>query len=169
MTGGYENVPTRDIHMNQVQYEQHWLYFLKEYVKPLQELVFTGYYHDVRFICICRIFFLGFSIGVRIRSGTDSRYSHEPSRPRGRLVEISQRLHQSLATTCLYRIRGLRKTLKSWYTEIDLNTDLAMHSGKRTAFGLHTICSRSLVVPLRNGWNWEISASYVELCQQSFI
>ncbi|KMQ98949.1 procollagen- -oxoglutarate 5-dioxygenase 3 [Lasius niger] len=46
LTGGYENVPTRDIHMNQVQYEQHWLYFLKEYVKPLQELVFTGYYHD---------------------------------------------------------------------------------------------------------------------------
>lgn len=52
LTGGYENVPTRDIHMNQVQYEQQWLYFLKEYVKPLQELVFTGYFHDVRFIYI---------------------------------------------------------------------------------------------------------------------
>ncbi|KAL6257508.1 hypothetical protein P5V15_011078 [Pogonomyrmex californicus] len=46
LSGGYENVPTRDIHMNQVQYEQQWLYFLKEYVRPLQELVFTGYYHD---------------------------------------------------------------------------------------------------------------------------
>ncbi|XP_054009537.1 procollagen-lysine,2-oxoglutarate 5-dioxygenase [Hylaeus anthracinus] len=46
LTGGYENVPTRDIHMNQVNYEPHWLYFLKEYVRPLQELVFTGYYHD---------------------------------------------------------------------------------------------------------------------------
>ncbi|XP_006564743.1 procollagen-lysine,2-oxoglutarate 5-dioxygenase 3 isoform X1 [Apis mellifera] len=46
LTGGYENVPTRDIHMNQVKNEPQWLYFLKEYVRPLQELVFTGYYHD---------------------------------------------------------------------------------------------------------------------------
>ncbi|XP_034933747.1 procollagen-lysine,2-oxoglutarate 5-dioxygenase isoform X1 [Chelonus insularis] len=46
LQGGYENVPTRDIHMNQVDYEPHWLYFLKEYVRPLQELVFIGYYHD---------------------------------------------------------------------------------------------------------------------------
>lgn len=46
LSSGYENVPTRDIHMNQIQYEPQWLYFLKEYVRPLQELVFTGYYHD---------------------------------------------------------------------------------------------------------------------------
>ncbi|XP_070153954.1 procollagen-lysine,2-oxoglutarate 5-dioxygenase isoform X1 [Polyergus mexicanus] len=46
LTSGYESVPTRDIHMNQIQYEQQWLYFLKEYVRPLQELVFIGYYHD---------------------------------------------------------------------------------------------------------------------------
>ncbi|XP_043671589.1 procollagen-lysine,2-oxoglutarate 5-dioxygenase [Vespula pensylvanica] len=46
LSGGYENVPTRDIHMNQINFEPQWLYFLKEYVRPLQELVFTGYYHD---------------------------------------------------------------------------------------------------------------------------
>ncbi|XP_024936898.1 procollagen-lysine,2-oxoglutarate 5-dioxygenase 1 isoform X1 [Cephus cinctus] len=46
LSGGYENVPTRDIHMTQVNYEPQWLYFLKEYVRPLQELAFTGYYHD---------------------------------------------------------------------------------------------------------------------------
>ncbi|XP_044597934.1 procollagen-lysine,2-oxoglutarate 5-dioxygenase isoform X1 [Cotesia glomerata] len=46
LQGGYENVPTRDIHMNQVNYERQWLYFLKEYVRPLQELVFLGYFHD---------------------------------------------------------------------------------------------------------------------------
>ncbi|XP_011050655.1 PREDICTED: procollagen-lysine,2-oxoglutarate 5-dioxygenase 1 isoform X1 [Acromyrmex echinatior] len=46
LSGGYENVPTRDIHMNQVQYDQQWLYFLKEYVRPLQEFIFTGYFHD---------------------------------------------------------------------------------------------------------------------------
>ncbi|XP_017754981.1 PREDICTED: procollagen-lysine,2-oxoglutarate 5-dioxygenase 1 isoform X1 [Eufriesea mexicana] len=46
LTGGYENVPTRDIHMTQVKFEPQWLYFLKEYVRPLQELVFIGYFHD---------------------------------------------------------------------------------------------------------------------------
>ncbi|XP_017885394.2 procollagen-lysine,2-oxoglutarate 5-dioxygenase, partial [Ceratina calcarata] len=46
LTGGYENVPTRDIHMTQVKMEPQWLYFLKEYVRPLQELVFLGYFHD---------------------------------------------------------------------------------------------------------------------------
>ncbi|XP_050309615.1 procollagen-lysine,2-oxoglutarate 5-dioxygenase isoform X2 [Anthonomus grandis grandis] len=46
LEGGYEAVPTRDIHMNQVGWERHWLYFLQKYVRPLQEHVFTGYYHD---------------------------------------------------------------------------------------------------------------------------
>lgn len=49
LQGGYENVPTRDIHMNQVNYEAHWLHFLNEYVRPLQERVFIGYYHDVSY------------------------------------------------------------------------------------------------------------------------
>jgi procollagen-lysine,2-oxoglutarate 5-dioxygenase len=47
LAGGYENVPTRDIHMNQVGFEQHWLYFLREYIRPVQEKVFIGYFHDV--------------------------------------------------------------------------------------------------------------------------
>ncbi|XP_065162876.1 procollagen-lysine,2-oxoglutarate 5-dioxygenase isoform X2 [Atheta coriaria] len=46
LEGGYEAVPTRDIHMNQVGWERHWLYFLQQYVRPLQEHVFTGYFHD---------------------------------------------------------------------------------------------------------------------------
>ncbi|XP_076320544.1 LOW QUALITY PROTEIN: procollagen lysyl hydroxylase [Tachypleus tridentatus] len=46
LAGGYENVPTRDIHMNQIGFEQHWLYFLREYIRPVQEKVFTGYLHD---------------------------------------------------------------------------------------------------------------------------
>ncbi|XP_071507295.1 procollagen-lysine,2-oxoglutarate 5-dioxygenase 1-like [Diadema antillarum] len=44
LNGGYENVPTRDIHMNQVGYEQHWLYFLREYIAPICEKVYPGYY-----------------------------------------------------------------------------------------------------------------------------
>ncbi|XP_077998009.1 procollagen-lysine,2-oxoglutarate 5-dioxygenase 1-like [Glandiceps talaboti] len=44
LQGGYENVPTRDIHMNQLNFEQHWLTFLKDYVCPVQEKVFPGYY-----------------------------------------------------------------------------------------------------------------------------
>ncbi|XP_065582274.1 procollagen-lysine,2-oxoglutarate 5-dioxygenase 1-like isoform X1 [Artemia franciscana] len=46
LAGAYENVPTRDIHMNQIGYEIEWLHILKEYVRPLQERVFLGYFHD---------------------------------------------------------------------------------------------------------------------------
>uniref|UniRef100_A0A1L8E427 procollagen-lysine 5-dioxygenase n=1 Tax=Nyssomyia neivai TaxID=330878 RepID=A0A1L8E427_9DIPT len=46
LEGGYEAVPTRDIHMNQVGLEKLWLKFLQLYVRPLQEAVFIGYFHD---------------------------------------------------------------------------------------------------------------------------
>lgn len=46
LQGGYEAVPTRDIHMNQVGLEALWLKFLQIFVKPLQEKVFIGYFHD---------------------------------------------------------------------------------------------------------------------------
>jgi len=46
LNGGYENVPTRDIHMNQIFWEKEWLLFLQNYVRPLQEKAFTGYFHD---------------------------------------------------------------------------------------------------------------------------
>ncbi|CAO1438406.1 unnamed protein product [Diamesa hyperborea] len=46
LQGGYEAVPTRDIHMNQVGLEAIWLKFLQLFVKPLQEKVFIGYFHD---------------------------------------------------------------------------------------------------------------------------
>jgi procollagen-lysine,2-oxoglutarate 5-dioxygenase, invertebrate len=46
LQGGYEAVPTRDIHMNQVGLDAIWLKFLQLFVKPLQEKVFTGYFHD---------------------------------------------------------------------------------------------------------------------------
>lgn len=35
-----------DIHMNQVGLEAIWLKFLQLFVKPLQEKVFIGYFHD---------------------------------------------------------------------------------------------------------------------------
>ncbi|KRX98983.1 Procollagen-lysine,2-oxoglutarate 5-dioxygenase, partial [Trichinella pseudospiralis] len=44
LAGGYENVPTRDIHMNQVDFERQWLNILDEYVRPVQEKTFIGYY-----------------------------------------------------------------------------------------------------------------------------
>ncbi|XP_039278780.1 procollagen-lysine,2-oxoglutarate 5-dioxygenase [Nilaparvata lugens] len=46
LPGGYENVPTRDIHMNQVDYERTWLELLQQFVRPIQEKVFIGYFHD---------------------------------------------------------------------------------------------------------------------------
>lgn len=57
LEGGYEAVPTRDIHTNQVQFERHWLYILQQYVRPLQELVFTGYFHDVSILPNIRFVF----------------------------------------------------------------------------------------------------------------
>uniref|UniRef100_A0A1I8M2M7 procollagen-lysine 5-dioxygenase n=1 Tax=Musca domestica TaxID=7370 RepID=A0A1I8M2M7_MUSDO len=46
LEGGYEAVPTRDIHMKQVGLDALWLEFLNDFVRPLQEKVFLGYYHN---------------------------------------------------------------------------------------------------------------------------
>ncbi|OWF41242.1 procollagen-lysine,2-oxoglutarate 5-dioxygenase 1-like isoform X2 [Mizuhopecten yessoensis] len=43
---GYENVPTVDIHMNQIGFERHWLHFLKIYISKLQQRAYEGYFHD---------------------------------------------------------------------------------------------------------------------------
>lgn len=40
------NAVLGDIHMNQVGLEAIWLKFLQLFVKPLQEKVFIGYFHD---------------------------------------------------------------------------------------------------------------------------
>lgn len=48
--GGYENVPTIDIHMNQVNYEREWHKFLLEYIAPITEKMYPGYYTRVRAI-----------------------------------------------------------------------------------------------------------------------
>ena len=45
LDSGYEAVPTRDIHMNQIGFDEAWLYLLDFYVRPLQESVFLGYFH----------------------------------------------------------------------------------------------------------------------------
>uniref|UniRef100_A0AAZ3SAT8 PLOD1-3-like GT domain-containing protein n=1 Tax=Oncorhynchus tshawytscha TaxID=74940 RepID=A0AAZ3SAT8_ONCTS len=41
---GYENVPTVDIHMNQIGFEKEWLKFLKEYISPVTEKLYPGYF-----------------------------------------------------------------------------------------------------------------------------
>jgi hypothetical protein len=46
--GGYENVPTVDIHMTQVAFQEHWLTFLRKFVQPMQQKIFLGYFHDVK-------------------------------------------------------------------------------------------------------------------------
>lgn len=45
--GGYENVPTIDIHMNQVEFEKEWQQFLLEYIAPITEKMYPGYYTKV--------------------------------------------------------------------------------------------------------------------------
>ncbi|KAG7519033.1 hypothetical protein JOB18_000013 [Solea senegalensis] len=46
--GGYENVPTIDIHMNQINFDKEWRKFLLEYIAPITEKMFPGYYTQVR-------------------------------------------------------------------------------------------------------------------------
>ncbi|XP_046726464.1 procollagen-lysine,2-oxoglutarate 5-dioxygenase 1 isoform X2 [Silurus meridionalis] len=47
--GGYENVPTIDIHMNQVNFDKEWHKFLLEYIAPVTEKMFPGYYTKAQF------------------------------------------------------------------------------------------------------------------------
>ncbi|KAJ8016418.1 hypothetical protein DPEC_G00007010 [Dallia pectoralis] len=42
--GGYENVPTVDIHMTQINYQKEWHKILLDYVAPITERMFPGYY-----------------------------------------------------------------------------------------------------------------------------
>lgn len=50
LQGGYENVPTVDIHTNQIGWERHWLHFLREFIGPVNAKVFEGYYTEGRAI-----------------------------------------------------------------------------------------------------------------------
>jgi hypothetical protein len=47
ISGGYENVPTDDIHMKQVDLENVWLHFIREFIAPVTLKVFAGYYTKV--------------------------------------------------------------------------------------------------------------------------
>ena len=47
LAGGYENVPTVDIHMNQLELEQAWLRILRDYISPLANKIYQGYYSEV--------------------------------------------------------------------------------------------------------------------------
>ncbi|XP_075695461.1 procollagen-lysine,2-oxoglutarate 5-dioxygenase 1 [Rhinoderma darwinii] len=49
LQGGYENVPTIDIHMNQISYEKEWQKLLLDFVAPITEKLFPGYYTQAQF------------------------------------------------------------------------------------------------------------------------
>ncbi|XP_029435184.1 procollagen-lysine,2-oxoglutarate 5-dioxygenase 1 isoform X2 [Rhinatrema bivittatum] len=49
LQGGYENIPTIDIHMNQIGYEREWQKFLQEYIVPITQTVYPGYYTKAQF------------------------------------------------------------------------------------------------------------------------
>jgi len=44
IAGGYENVPTVDIHMNQIGFEKHWIQMLTDYFSPMVSRIYTGYF-----------------------------------------------------------------------------------------------------------------------------
>ncbi|XP_051915561.1 procollagen-lysine,2-oxoglutarate 5-dioxygenase 1 isoform X1 [Hippocampus zosterae] len=47
--GGYENVPTIDIHLNQVNFDKEWHQFLLEYIAPITEQMYPGYHTQAHF------------------------------------------------------------------------------------------------------------------------
>uniref|UniRef100_A0A3P8ZIN8 Procollagen-lysine,2-oxoglutarate 5-dioxygenase 1 n=1 Tax=Esox lucius TaxID=8010 RepID=A0A3P8ZIN8_ESOLU len=47
--GGYENVPTIDIHMTQINYQKEWHKILLDYVAPITEKMYPGYYTKAQF------------------------------------------------------------------------------------------------------------------------
>ncbi|XP_069466009.1 procollagen-lysine,2-oxoglutarate 5-dioxygenase 1 [Ambystoma mexicanum] len=49
LQGGYENVPTIDIHMTQVGFEREWQKFLLDYIAPVTEARYPGYYTKALF------------------------------------------------------------------------------------------------------------------------
>ncbi|CAM5178841.1 unnamed protein product [Eretmochelys imbricata] len=48
LAGGYENVPTDDIHLQQVGLERAWLLFLREFIAPVAEALYPGYATQAR-------------------------------------------------------------------------------------------------------------------------
>ncbi|XP_075903670.1 procollagen-lysine,2-oxoglutarate 5-dioxygenase 2 isoform X2 [Nelusetta ayraudi] len=44
ISGGYETVPTDDIHMKQIGFDREWLHFIREFISPVTLKVFSGYY-----------------------------------------------------------------------------------------------------------------------------
>uniref|UniRef100_A0A8C1BCX5 procollagen-lysine 5-dioxygenase n=1 Tax=Cyprinus carpio carpio TaxID=630221 RepID=A0A8C1BCX5_CYPCA len=44
INGGYETVPTDDIHMKQIDFDKEWLHFIREFISPVTLKVFSGYY-----------------------------------------------------------------------------------------------------------------------------
>ncbi|XP_072281432.1 procollagen-lysine,2-oxoglutarate 5-dioxygenase 1 [Pyxicephalus adspersus] len=49
LQGGYENVPTIDIHMTQINYQREWHKFLLDFVAPVTEKMFPGYHTQAQF------------------------------------------------------------------------------------------------------------------------
>lgn len=47
ISGGYETVPTDDIHMKQIGYEKEWLHFIREFISPITLKVYSGYFTKV--------------------------------------------------------------------------------------------------------------------------
>ncbi|XP_076804247.1 procollagen-lysine,2-oxoglutarate 5-dioxygenase 1-like isoform X1 [Clavelina lepadiformis] len=46
LAGGYENVPTVDINMNQIAFKKEWLFLLRHYPTKIVEKVYPGFYTE---------------------------------------------------------------------------------------------------------------------------
>ncbi len=41
--------------MTQVDFQEHWLFILRDIVQPIQQKIFTGYFNDVSCLFFCKI------------------------------------------------------------------------------------------------------------------
>lgn len=53
--------------MTQVDFQEHWLFILRDIVQPIQQKIFTGYFSDVINFCIqkSKIFIFVFIIATK--------------------------------------------------------------------------------------------------------
>ena len=107
--GGYEAVPTRDIHMRQIGLQEEWLDFLENYVQPLQEVAYTGYASEVG---VLHVFLF-----TKTRARLDRHvFVLIPARLRARFITLTGTFyfaHFISASSCHYEFHGQIQTRRA--------------------------------------------------------
>lgn len=134
--GGYENVPTIDIHMNQINFDKEWHKFLLDYVAPVTEKMFPGYYTKVGLLLLGRLAVTWmviiqdlkfdkshhetFTISIHTAHNTDTGYSRLLSRSHGGGASITWAWLQALGRGFKLHFPGIILPCFSSQAQFDL-------------------------------------------------